>query len=113
MSFKSFCTSITRPDIPDISEDNTVTITQANAIRNVSVDIKRKLNKLDIIDIPYINAAFEKMSNVFDSLKKHNMEDIPDGIMNAFANEIYAKSFNQLTQSERSIIATLSAYILI
>ena len=112
-NFERLCLSITMPDIPDISDDETVTMDQAIAIENVSIDIKGKLNYLDRISIMYIEEAFRDVDNVVDRLKKTGNEDIPDGVLNCFANKIYAKPFNQLSQKERAIISVLSVYILI
>ena len=41
----------------------------------------------------------------------HTKGDIPDGMMNTIAKELYGKMFNELEHIEKSIIMTISTYI--
>lgn len=113
MSLQEFCRSLTVDALPDIAEDATVTVDLATKIGNLCKGIRRQVKCADRVSIPFIEEAFRNVNIVADKLTQNDMEDIPDGIMNCFANELYAKPFNQLHQSERSIIAVLSVYILI
>ena len=112
-SFAKFCESITAPNIPDITGDTPVSVKEQDIISHVSNDIRRRVNILDRINIPYVEGSINSAEDVAAKLIANENTDIPEGILNQFAKSIYGKAFNSLTQSERSIIVVLSVYILI
>lgn len=114
MTFTKFVGLVSRPEIPDISEVTTVTESQQCAIENVGEDIRKKLSILDRVSVPYIqNTINDSYEAVEKLINKTGSEEVPNGILEGFSKKIYEKSFNQLDQNERSIIALLSVYILI
>ena len=118
MTFARFVGCVTRPDIPDISDDipfvTCITERQQCAIENVGEDIKKKLPILDKVPIPYVQSVIPDSYDAVEKfLKSTGSEEVPECILEGFAHKIYDKPFNQLGQNERSIIAVLSVYILI
>lgn len=118
MTFARFVGCVTRPDIPDISDEDSVvtciTERQQCAIENVGEDIKKKLPILSKVSIPYVQSVIPDSYDAVEKLvKSTGSDEVPEGILEGFARKIYDKSFNELGQNERSIIAVLSVYILI
>ena len=113
-NFKQFCINITNPVIPDVDTDAMDCFVELdNVVNHVTSDIKNKLDIIDKIAIPYIEGKFDKLDNVGRILEFLHRENIPDPMLNLIAFKVYDKSFNQLSNDERSIIAVLSVYILI
>ena len=113
-NFIQFCKNMTMTDIPDVGDVSTEISTMLKTrIDTVSNDIKLKLRFLDHVSIPYVESMFDDMDVVIDKLNNLENNDVNDAIINRFANNIYRKDFNELSNVERSIISVLSIYILI
>jgi hypothetical protein len=110
--FLSFCKNMTYKTIPpDVMTDSIeVEESIAKKIDVISEDILLRIENIEKVHIPYIEAAFDDMHAAFSKIQDN---DIPDEILNRFAVNIFGEPFNQLSNVERSIIAVLSVYILI
>ena len=131
MNFKQFAINITNHDIPDINDkmisttikpirrrtlDGFEVIPPESIMKSIDITtnmVRPYLNRMDKVQIPYIEKRFENLERVFNILDMYDCNGIPDWILNTFSNSVYGKSFNKLSNDERSIIAVLSAYILI
>ncbi len=90
----------------------------------VPYDIKQRVdalcdimrNKLDIlnnIEIPFIEAAFSDMERAEKLLSEYNDGDVPDYLLKELSTRLYHENFHELDVTKQSIIKTLSAYICI
>lgn len=113
-NFRQFCINITNPEIPDtFTTECECDASMVSSIDTITTDIKRKINFLDNVSIPYIESRFEKLDKLEKIFDYMEIDDIPDTLMNYVSDKVYGVIFNQLSNDKRSIIAVLSVYILI
>jgi protoporphyrinogen oxidase len=77
--------------------------------------VKPKKDILDKVEIPFIEKTFTSKTDkeVREILDKSCQCEIPDGLINTLSSRIYAKSFNEMSVSEQSIINVLAVYLMI
>lgn len=83
-------------------------------VKTLITNIKPKLDILDKINIPYIENVFDVKPEILrKSLQESCDCNIPDGLINTIAKELYSKDFNSMDISEQAIIKVLSVYLMI
>lgn len=113
MKFKEFCKQkATIGKIDNISDSTVVPVEYAVAVESLITIMKNKLDVLDNINVPFIEAAFECD---YESILDNKLEDgdVPDGIINRLSEGLYGKSTLDLNEDEQEIIKVLSVYICI
>ena len=113
-NFKQFCINITNPDIPNIETTECDCPDELKqSVKIISNDISHKIDFLDRVSIPYIEARFENLDQIETLLEFMELEDIPDTLLNHVAISTFGEVFNSLSNVNRSIIVVLTIYILI
>lgn len=114
MKFLPFCQRITTPFI--VVEQTQVTEVPNDIAERVTTlcnMMKPKMNKLDRIEIPFIEALFHDMDIVEDIMEKEYNGDVPDYLVETFSTNLYGQEFASLDSDQQAIIKTLSVYICI
>ena len=115
MKFLQFCRQIATPVIVEEPLDPNSTVSDDIKSRaNVLCDImKTKMDILDRIEIPFIEARFQDIDHVEDILEKYHNGDVPDYLLKLFSTNLYGQEFTSLNLDQQAIIKTLSVYICI
>ena len=110
MKFKQFCVNIANPDHVDISTNGTTSYEPDKMCENIINIMKPKMDILDKINVPFIEATFEDMDEVV-TLLENNSSDISDGMILRLAENLYENHFNNLDDEEQAIIKVIACYL--
>lgn len=110
MKFKQFCINIANPDHIDIPTTSTTSYEPDKMYENIINIMKPKMDILDKINVPFIEATFEDMDEVV-TLLENNSSDISDGMILRLAENLYENHFNNLNDEEQAIIKVIACYL--
>ena len=106
-SFKQFCINTVTPEHVDIIPSGIFTPDKMYV--NIVNSIKPKMEILDRVNIPFIEATFEDMDAVTEILRED--QDVPDEMLGDLSTKLYGKEFNTLDNEEQSIIKVIGCYL--
>lgn len=119
-SFSAFCENLTSEiDLSNLETDsNTLAVPPKyqTICYNICSNIANKVERFDTLSISYIEAFFDKFNKTELDQKLHEMteeDDIPDGMINYMAYNLYGKLYNELLPKSKAIINILSIYSLL
>lgn len=110
MTFKQFCINISNPEHVDIPTTSTTPYKPDDMYENIINTMKPKMDILDRINVPFIEAVFDNMEEVKDLLE-NNSPDIPDGMILDISEKLYKDHFNNLNDEEQAIIKVIACYL--
>lgn len=110
MKFKQFCINIANPDHINIPATSTTSYEPDKMYENIINIMKPKMDILDKINVPFIEATFEEMDEVV-TLLENNSSDISDGMILRLAENLYENHFNNLNDEEQAIIKVIACYL--
>lgn len=114
MIFDQFCKQIASNELltdPIVcSEDDADDILKERAQALCGI-MRLKMNKLDRIEIPFIEENLKDLNRVEQLLSEYNQGEIPDYLLMTFSEKLYGIPFNELNIDQQSVIKTLSIYI--
>ena len=110
MKFKQFWVNIANPDHVDIPATGVSSYEPDKMCENIINIMKPKMDILDKVNVPFIEATFEDMDEVI-SLLENNSSDISDGMILCLSERLYEKHFNNLSDEEQAIIKVLACYL--
>lgn len=116
--FKDMCLRLSNTEL--ITEVDVIT-SREEAVPNKYVGpveslikiMRPKMDILDRISIPFIEAAFADINEVTKTLDEQNNGDIPEGIIQTLSTKLYNRPLQSLNTDEQAIIKVLSCYICI
>lgn len=119
-SFAQFCENLTSEiDLSNLETDsNTLAVPPKyqTICYNICSNLANKVERFDALSISYIEAFFDKYNKTELDQKLHEMteeDDIPDGMINYMAYNLYGKLYNELLPKSKAIINILSIYSLL
>ena len=119
-SFAQFCENLTSEiDLSNLETDsNTLAVPPKyqTICYNICSNLANKVERFDALSISYIEAFFDKYNKTELDQKLHEMteeDDIPDGMINYMAYNLYGKLYNELLPKSKAIINVLSIYSLL
>ena len=110
IEFKEYCDNFAVVENVAITDDRTIPDEYKKTVEKVIDDLKLRVDDFDEVSINYIQLTLDAVKD-FESALSHTKGNIPDGIMNVLAIELYGKEFNELDDDKKSIIITVSTYI--
>ena len=115
MKFLQFCQRITTPFIvvENLSNDAEMTPDVRGRVSVLCHIMKPKMEILDRVEIPFIEALFHDMDVVEDIMEQEYNCNVPDYLLREFSTELYGLDFASLNADQQAIIKTLSVYICI
>ena len=119
-SFAQFCENFTSEiDLSNLETDsNTLAVPSKyqTICYNICSNLANKVERFDSLSISYIEAFFDKYTKTELDQKLHEMteeDEIPDGMINYMAYNLYGKLYNELLPKSKAIINVLSIYSLL
>lgn len=120
-SFAQFCDNFTSGlDLSNLEIDSNASLAVPPKYQticyNICSNIANKVERLDSLSISYIEAFFDKYTKQELDQKLHDMteeDEIPDGMINYMAYNLYGKIYNDLLPEQKAIINVLSIYSLL
>ena len=120
-SFAQFCDNFTSGlDLSNLEIDSNASLAVPPKYQticyNICSNLASKMERLDSLSISYIEAFFDKYTKQELDQKLHDMteeDEIPDGMINYIAYNLYGKTYNDLLPKQKAIINVLSIYSLL
>lgn len=120
-SFAQFCDNFTSGlDLSNLEIDSNATLAVPPKYQticyNICSNVASKMERLDSLSISYIEAFFDKYTKQELDQKLHDMteeDEIPDGMINYMAYNLYGTVYNELLPKQKAIINVLSIYSLL
>ena len=120
-SFAQFCDNFTSGlDLSNLEIDSNATLAVPPKYQticyNICSNLASKMERLDSLSISYIEAFFDKYTKQELDQKLHDMteeDEIPDGMINYMAYNLYGTVYNELLPKQKAIINVLSIYSLL
>ena len=120
-SFAQFCENLTSEiDLSSLELDSNATLAVPPKYQticyNICSNLANKVERFDTLSISYIEAFFDKYTKTELDQKLHEMteeDEIPDGMINYMAYNLYGKVYNDLLPKSKAIINVLSIYSLL
>ena len=114
MKFLPFCQRISTPfivvepvQVSEMPEDI------AKRVKALCDIMKLKMDKLERVEIPFVESLFQDIDKVEDIMEKEYNGDVPDYLLHNLSTNLYGQEFASLDADQQSIIKTLSVYICI
>lgn len=111
INFKKFCmnrTNNVKLVIPSIVDE--VPDIYKNTAERVLKDLKTRVGMFDRTPIPYIQDTIDMVDDMDKALSPTN-GDVPDSLIEHISTELYNNSFNNVDETEQSIIVIVALYI--
>lgn len=111
INFKKFCmnhTNKVKLVIPSIVDE--VPDVYKNTAERVLKDLKTRVGMFDRTPIPYIQDTIDMVDDMDKALSPTN-GDVPDSLIEHISTELYNNSFNDVDETEQSIIVIVALYI--
>lgn len=120
-SFAQFCDNFTSGlDLSNLEIDSNASLAVPPKYQticyNICSNVASKMERLDSLSISYIEAFFDKYTKQELDQKLHDMteeDEIPDGMINYMAYNLYGTVYNELLPKQKAIINVLSIYSLL
>ena len=120
-SFAQFCDNFTSGlDLSNLEIDSNASLAVPPKYQticyNICSNLASKMERLDSLSISYIEAFFDKYTKQELDQKLHDMteeDEIPDGMINYMAYNLYGTVYNELLPKQKAIINVLSIYSLL
>ena len=120
-SFAQFCDNFTSGlDLSNLEIDSNASLAVPPKYQticyNICSNLASKMERLDSLSISYIEAFFDKYTKQELDQKLHDMteeDEIPDGMINYMAYNLYGNIYNNLLPEQKAIINVLSIYSLL
>lgn len=114
MSFLSFCQEIATPTNISITTSNEqIPDTFRESFDALVSQMKNKMNRLDRIEVVFVQNKFNNMSKVDDIMQNEYSGEVDDNLAAALSRALYNADFNNLVSEEQSIIKVLTVYLMI
>lgn len=114
MSFQTFCQTIASPEIiSPTSTMNGVPKEYQDVFDALVSNMKTKMNRLDRIEVVFIQMAFSDMDKVCDILDTHYQGEIDDNLACELSHALYHTDFDNLVTEEMAVIKVLAVYLMI
>ena len=114
MSFLSFCQEIATPTNISITTSNEqIPDTFRESFDALVSQMKNKMNRLDRIEVVFVQNKFSNMSKVDDIMQNEYSGEVDDNLAAALSRALYNADFNNLVSEEQSIIKVLTVYLMI
>ena len=111
INFKKFCmnhTNNVKLAIPSAVDE--VPDVYKNTAERVLKDLKTRVGMFDRTPIPYIQDTIDMVDDMGKALSPTN-GDVPDSLIEHISTELYNNSFNNVDETEQSIIVIVALYI--
>lgn len=111
-NFLKFCENISTSEKIIVEHSDDMDFPEKyQTIVSATIEImKPKMDILDRVSIPFVEAVFNDMQDVDAKLADL---DIPEGIINTLASKLYQKNVQNCNDREQAILKVLTVYIML
>lgn len=112
INFNAFCKNYAVTEKVIITDETDFPEVYKKTVEKIVDDLKYRTEDFDTISVDYIQMTLDSVGDINKALN-YTAGDIPDGIMNTLATELYGNLFNLIDEDAQPIIITIAAYICI
>ena len=113
MNFMTFCQEIATPTNISITSNERIPDAFRESFDALVSQMKNKMNRLDRIEVIFIQNKFTNMEKIYDILDAEYQGEVNDDLAAALSRALYNADFNNLVSEEQCIIKVLTVYLMI